>query len=55
MKLNKQRMHSERISDAITIVTLHGKPEKYDDTESLDKRPNVHFSIYGSHNQDMYV
>lgn len=48
-------MESERTSDPITVVTLHGKPEKYDGTESLAKLPNVHFSIYGAHNQDLYV
>lgn len=54
-KITKQRLTNERSSDPVTIVTLHGKSESYEDTESLEKFPNVHFSIYGVHNQDVYV
>lgn len=54
-KTNKQRLDREHLIDPITIVTLHGKSGKYDDIESLDKFPNVHFSIYGAHNEDVYV
>lgn len=53
-KSNKQRIVSERISDPITVVTLHGKSEPKD-IQTLEKLPNVHFSIYGAHNQDVYV
>lgn len=54
MKSIKQRKDNERtLSDSITIVTLHGKVENYDDTESPEKIPNLHFSIYGPQNQDV--
>jgi len=48
-------LDSKYLSDPVTIVTLQGKSEKYNDIESSDKFPNVHFSIYGVHNQDVYV
>lgn len=53
--MSKQRLDCERTkSDPITIVTLHGKSDNYrDGTESLEKFPNVHFSIYGARNQDV--
>lgn len=54
-KTNKQRMESERLSEPFTIVTLHGNSEKYAEIESLEKLPNLHLSIYGAHNQDVYV
>ncbi|CAI6363504.1 unnamed protein product [Macrosiphum euphorbiae] len=54
-KTNKQRLECQRKSDPITIVTLHGNSEKYDEIESLEKLPNVHLSIYGAHNQDVKV
>lgn len=55
-KTNRKRFDSERTSDPITIVTLHGKSEKYNDsTEPPGKLPNVHFRIYGTHNQDVCV
>lgn len=53
-KRHRQRLDSER-SDPVTIVTLHGRSEKYDDIEEVEKFPNVHFSIYGAKNQDVYV
>jgi len=34
---------------------MHGNSEKYAEIESLEKLPNVHLSIYGAHNQDVYV
>lgn len=53
-KISKQRLDCERTkSDPITIVTLHGKSDNCDGAESLEKFPNVHFSIYGAHNQDV--
>lgn len=54
-KTTKQRLEGERASDSITVVALHGKSEKYDDMESLEKLPNVHFSFYGAHNPDLLV
>lgn len=54
-KTTRQRSDGDRTSESITVVTLHGKSEKHDDIESLEKLPNVHFSIYGAHNQDVYV
>lgn len=52
-KITKQKLTNERSSDPITVVTLHGKSESYDGIEQLKKFPNVHFSIYGAHNQDV--
>lgn len=55
-KSNRTIFDNERPSDPITIVTLHGKTEKYEDKmESSIKLPNVHFKIYGTHNKDVYV
>lgn len=56
-KIKKQQLSNERTSNPITVVTLHGKSEKYEETdmESLEKLPNLHFSIYGTCNQDVYV
>ncbi|VVC46191.1 Hypothetical protein CINCED_3A007706 [Cinara cedri] len=56
-KTNKKKFDSERTSDPITIVTLHGKSEKYNGNiiDPSEKLPNVHFRIYGTHNQDVEV
>jgi len=48
-------LECQRKSDPFTIVTLHGNSEKYAEVESPEKLPNVHLSIYGAHNQDLYV
>lgn len=56
-KIIKHRSDNERTSNPITVVTLHGKSENFEDTdiESSEKLPNLHFSIYGTCNQDVYV
>lgn len=54
-KTNKERLECQRKLDQFTIVTMHGNSEKCAEIESLEKLPNVHLSIYGAHNQDVYV
>lgn len=53
-KTNRKKFDDGRTLDPITIVTLHGKSEKHNaNAEQPGKHPNVHFKIYGTHNQDV--